>query len=189
MSHAQDAYKSAMLENIQALDTVTDVPTLTGIASAFAAMYDAKKEWQPLYYECLGYIRLSTVLSGTVQKKQAIDKAAVLLDSLPAENDEAQVLRAWFAMQYMAIDRSTWQTYYPMLSNALEKAKNLNAANPRIYYLQGIIKYNMPSGMGGGKEEGLKLFEQSIQKFNAYKPIDVFAPTWGRKEAEEYLRK
>ena len=121
--------------------------------------------------------------------KQAIDKAATILDSLPAANDEVQVLRAWFAMQCLAIDRSTWQTYYPMMNAAIAKAQSLNADNPRLYYLKGILKYNMPQAMGGSKEEGLKIFQQALDKYNSYKPAGPFAPGWGKREVEQYLAK
>ena len=189
IAHAQSDYKAAMLENIQSIDTVNDAPTLNQLTATFAAIYDAKKEWQPLYYECFGYIKLSSAYENTDQKKAAIERAGTLLDSLPADNDEVLVLRALYAMNYLAIDRSAWQTYLPMINNSLAKAQAINAANPRSYYLQGILKYNMPASMGGGHEEGIKLFQQALQMFETFAPIDAFAPTWGRKDVEKYLSK
>jgi hypothetical protein len=188
-ANAQDDYQTAMQENIRAVDSVKDAQTLTGITATFAALYDAKKEWQPLYYECLGYIKLSSVFTAANEKKQAIDKAAALLDSLPAANDEVQVLRAWFAMQYMAVDRSTWQTYYPIMNAAMARAQALNADNPRLYYIKGILKYSMPATMGGSRDEGLKVLRQALEKFASYKPAYNFAPAWGKTEAEQYLAK
>src|SRR5258708_4245298 len=103
---AQDNYKKGMLENIKALDTVSDIQSLNKLVSAFAAVYDVKKDWHPFYYECLGYIKLSSAYQNADRKKAAIEKAAALLDSLPDNNDEVQVLKALYAMNYLAIDHS-----------------------------------------------------------------------------------
>ncbi|MDB4902042.1 MAG: hypothetical protein JWQ63_1323 [Mucilaginibacter sp.] len=186
---AQDDYKKVMLENIQALDTAADTQSLNKLVSVFTAVYDVKKDWHPLYYECLGYIKLSRAYQNTEQKKAAIQKAADLLDGLPVTNDEVLVLRALYALNYLAIDRSEWQTYLPMLNNSLKKAQDINPDNPRSYYLQGLLKYNMPASMRGGHEEGIKLFQQSMEKFESYQTTDDLAPRWGKKEVEKYLSK
>jgi tetratricopeptide (TPR) repeat protein len=186
---AQDDYKKVMLENIKALDTAADTQSLNKLVSVFTAVYDVKKDWHPLYYECLGYIKLSQAYQNTEQKKAAIQKAADLLDGLPTTNDEVLVLKGLYALDYLAIDRSEWQTYLPMLNNSLKKAQDINPDNPRSYYLQGLLKYNMPTSMGGGHEEGIKLFQQSMDKFESYKTTDDLSPTWGKKEVEKYLSK
>src|SRR5260221_2949662 len=186
---AQDDYKKVMLENIQAMDTVTNAQSLNNLVSVFTAVLEVKKAWHPLYYECLGYIKLSQAYQNTEQKKAAIQKAADLLDGLPTINDEVLVLTALYALNYLAIDRSEWQTYLPMLNNSLKKAQDINPDNPRSYYLQGLLKYNMPASMGGGHEVGIKLFQQSMDKFKSYKTADEFSPTWGKKEVEKYLSK
>ncbi len=188
-ARSQNEYRNVMLQNIRALDTTTNAQTLKGIASTFAAIYSHKKEWLPLYYECLAYTKLSSAYEITEERRTAIDKAAQLLQSLPEDNDEVQVLRAFYAMKYLAIDRSEWQTFMPMINEGLSKAESINANNPRIYYLQGLLKYNIPESMGGGQEEGIRLFQQSLQKFELYKPEDELAPSWGRKDVEKYFSK
>jgi hypothetical protein len=73
------------------------------------------------------------------------------------------------------------------INEGLDKAEKINSDNPRIYYLRGLIKFNMPAMMGGGPEVGIKLFQQSLQKFESFRPKDDFAPSWGRKEVERLL--
>jgi hypothetical protein len=51
------------------------------------------------------------------------------------------------------------------------------------------MKYNMPSSMGGGQEVSMKLFQQSLAKFESYHSADEMAPSWGKKEVERYLSK
>ncbi|HWB25521.1 MAG TPA: hypothetical protein VG738_08565 [Chitinophagaceae bacterium] len=185
--NAQDDYKTAMLNNIKMLDTAVTTASLSQIAATFSAIYEVKKDWHPLYYECYSYVKLSEAFASADQKKTAIDKAAALLDSLPKNNDEVLVLRALYAMDYLAIDRSAWQTYLPIINNSLAGAQAINANNPRSYYLQGILKYNMPASMGGGHEAGIALFKTALQKFDTLAETDELAPTWGRKELGKYL--
>jgi hypothetical protein len=185
---AQEDYKTVMLQSIQALDTTSkDAQNLVRLASTFEALHTYGKSWQPLYYECLSYIKLSTAYTNIEQRKAAIDKAAELLKDLPEGNDEVQVVRAMYAMNYLGIDRSAWVTFMPKINNGLDKAEEINPDNPRIYYLRGLLKYNMPVMMGGGTEVGIKLFQQSLQKFDTFRSKDEFAPTWGRKEVVKYL--
>jgi hypothetical protein len=184
---AQDDYKNVMLQNIRLLDTTKEAQVLSTAASTFAAIYDYKKEWHPLYYECLAYIKLSEAYQSNEQKKAAIDKAWELLQDLPKDNDEVLVLQSLYAMNYLGIDRSAWQTYMPMITDGLAKAESINPNNPRIYYLRGLLKYNMPSSMGGGHDEGRKLFNQAKEKYENYKPTDDFAPSWGKINTEKYL--
>ena len=46
-------------------------------------------------------------------------------------------------------------------TEALEKAKMLNANNPRIYILEGQDKFYTPEQFGGSKDEAKKLFEKA----------------------------
>ncbi|MDB5285840.1 MAG: hypothetical protein JWR05_789 [Mucilaginibacter sp.] len=188
-ARSQDLYKNAMLENIRALDTASDVKSLNGLVSTFAAIYDVKKDWHPLYYECFGYLKLTKAYTNAEQKKKAIDKANTLLGQLPEKNDEVLVLRALYAMDYLAIDRSEWQSYLPMLQDAIARAQQINPDNPRSYYLQAVLKYNTPESMGGGHEAGILLFKQSLAKYASFKPTDEFAPDWGKEEVQKYLAK
>ncbi len=186
---AQENYEQIMKQNIQLLDSAKDANTLSRSASVFAVIYAGKKDWHPLYYECLAYLRLTKILSDQDKKTAALQQALALLNTLPPEQDEVQVLKALYAMEYLEIDHSEWQTYLPMLEQALQKAEELNPDNPRAYYLEGVLKYGMPESMGGGHDAGLKLMELSKKKFDAYRSADALAPDWGKNEMLDYLRK
>lgn len=184
---AQADYKTVMLKNIRALDTTRDAQALNDIGSVFAAIYEFRKEWLPQYYECLAYIRSSESYTNDEQKKSVMEKAGAVLAKLPQDNDEVLVLRALYGMDNLAIDRTAWQTFLPMINNSLKKAIEINPQNPRAYYLKGLIKYNMPASMGGGREEGMQLFRQALEKYQARDTADELRPAWGKKELENYL--
>ena len=42
--------------------------------------------------------------------------------------------------------------------------------------------------MSGGTDVGVKLFQQSLQKYESFKPKYEYAPSWGREEVERYLK-
>jgi hypothetical protein len=122
------------------------------------------------------------------KETQRLIKQGELLKSLSEGNDEVQVLRAMHAMNYLGINRGEWLTFMPKINEGLDKAEEINPDNPRIYYLRGLLKYNMPAMMGGGTEIGIKLFQQSLQKYESFKSKDEYAPSWGRKEVRRYLK-
>ncbi len=55
--------------------------------------------------ECFAYLKLSEVYQNLEQRKAAINKAAELLQNLPENNEEVQVLRALYAMDYLVLTK------------------------------------------------------------------------------------
>jgi len=188
LAQNDDEYRTIMLSSIRTLDTATSGKDLTQLAVAFDALYQTNKDWRPLYYRALCYINLSKTYTKESEKKDALAKANELLTSLPVDKDEVQVLRALYAMSYLAADRSEWQQYLPMIKESLQKAETLNAENPRVYYLKGVLTYNTPPAMGGGKEKGTALLKKAMEKFQSFKPADEYSPSWGRPQVEEILK-
>jgi hypothetical protein len=183
----EDGYTVTLGENVQALDTATTVQALTGLATTFGALYEAKKDWLPLYYECLTSLRLSYAYADADRKEAALRQAEQQLSALPAGNDEVLVLRADFAMTILGVHQERWQQYLPMLNESLQQAEALNPENPRIYYLKGKKTYYMPAAMGGGKDAGLAILRVALEKYKAFRPKETYAPSWGREEVEKFL--
>jgi hypothetical protein len=188
LAQNDDEYRTVLLSSIRTLDTATSVKDLSQLAVAFDALYQTNKDWRPLYYRTLAYIRLSKTYTKESEKKDALAKANELVNSLPVDKDEVQVLRALYAMTYLAADHSEWQQYLPMIKESLKKAETLNAENPRVYYLKGVLTYNTPPAMGGGKEKGKELLKKSMEKYKSFQPADEFSPAWGMKDAETALQ-
>ena len=78
-------------------------------------------------------------------------------------------------------------TYGPQASSALDKAKQLNPDNPRVYVLEGLDKFNTPEQWGGSKEEAKKLFEKANLLYQTIKPESAIHPNWGRGMLNYYL--
>jgi hypothetical protein len=80
-----------------------------------------------------------------------------------------------------------YMTYGPVAQQALETAKKLNPANPRVYLLEGQDKFYTPEQFGGSKTEAKKLFEETIVKVDAFKPESSIHPHWGKSVAQYFL--
>ena len=92
-------------------------------------------------------------------------------------------------MHMMVDPMSRWQKYGMMQKEELERAKQIDVNNPRIYFLEGQSIFNMPEQFGGGKENAKPLFEKSVELFKSFKPVSNLYPNWGNKLAEQMLAK
>jgi hypothetical protein len=77
--------------------------------------------------------------------------------------------------------------YLPKAKQVLNKAKQLNPANPRPYYLLANIIYFTPKIYGGGKEKALPLLNEAIDKFNKFKPVYDIMPVWGKTDCLDLI--
>jgi hypothetical protein len=79
--------------------------------------------------------------------------------------------------------------YMGLILTSLETAKALNPENPRIYFLEGINKANLPPSMGGGPELAKPILEEAVAKFEAFQNSDPLWPHWGEDAARDELAK
>jgi hypothetical protein len=77
--------------------------------------------------------------------------------------------------------------YGQIFSSNLEKAKEVNPENPRMYYLQGTSKLFTPKAYGGGKKVALPYFEKAKTLFEKESNDDITKPNWGKKHNEGFL--
>ena len=79
------------------------------------------------------------------RKDQVLDEAQMYVDKtkeLGADNAETYILLAMFANARLAVDgEHRWQKYGSIFSENLDKAKSLDADNPRVYYLKGTSTF------------------------------------------------
>jgi hypothetical protein len=196
-----EKFVNAMQPKIASMDSMREKPeALQELANSFARIGDAEKtQWLPYYYAALATVNAGNAVmmgagmgGGMADKLDPIaDKADGFLskaESLSQNNSEIFVVRKMIASLRMMGDPMTrYMTYGPQGEQALEKAKQLNADNPRIYYLQGIDKFYTPEQYGGSKEEAKKLFEESLKKFDTYKLESTLHPNWGKAEIQYFM--
>jgi hypothetical protein len=108
-------------------------------------------------------------------------------EALSKENSEIFVLKKMIASLRMLADpMNRWQTYGPQAAEFLQQAKKLNPDNPRVYYLEGQDKFYTPEEFGGSKTEAKTLFEESMKKYETFKPESPIHPQWGLTQVKYF---
>lgn len=199
-SAQSDKYKSTMKEKISALDTARDVFVLKDLSAAFERIAEAEKsQWLPYYYAALSEINAGYMVymanPSNVQDLQKLDPMADRVDqlisraeALSKDNSEIYTLKKMVAtMRMMVNPMERYMKYGVQAQEALETARKLNPQNPRVYYLEGMDKFQTPEQFGGSKTEAKKLFEEALKRYDTYKPVTDLDPNWGRNTVQYFL--
>jgi hypothetical protein len=184
-----DKYVAAMKKNLALFDSVKTTPEYQSLAAAFERIGDAEKtQWLPYYYAGLA---LTTVAwqDAKIDKDANAEKVKTLCDKADAIEKSSEIceIRNMAATQQMMIDPQTrWATYGQEAAAQLKKGMELNPANPRLYYLQGMSIFNTPESFGGGKVKAKPVFEKAVSLFMSQESKPLY-PRWGQKDAENML--
>jgi len=195
-----DKYLTAMQPKVMMIDSNNSADTWKELANSFERIGDAEKtQWLPYYYASYcniqaGYKSMPDMQSfgdNSSITDPFADKAETLLNKaelLSKDNAEIYIVRKMVhGLRMMGNAMSRYMTEAPKASEALEKAKSLNSANPRIYLLEGQDKYFTPEQYGGSKEEAKVLFEKALGLYDSFKPENSISPTWGRPTTQYFL--
>ena len=188
-----DKYVAAMQKNLALFDSAKTVEDFTNMANTFERIGDAEKtQWLPYYYAGLalstsGWMPAVTDKDANAARINAFCDKAESIASGNADKAEILSIRNMAATQQMMVDpQNRWMSYGKTAGEALEKAMQLNPANPRLYYLQGMSLFSTPEQFGGGKDKAKPVFEKAVQLYKEEKP-GQFYPHWGQKQAEDML--
>jgi len=194
-SNAQDKnYESAMLGNLELLDQARSQEDYLKCASRFERVAAAEKSlWLPYYYAAYSLVVMSFDEGDGAKKDLILDRAQGLLDKalvLQPEESELHVLQAFLYPSRILVDpMSRGMQYMELIYETLEKAKASNPENPRIYFLEGVNKANLPPSMGGGPEVARPILELALAKFEAFEAKNSLWPQWGEEAVKAELNK
>ncbi len=188
--NAQSKFEGAMIKGLGQMKEAKTAADLTEVSSFFERVGDAEKtQWLPYYYAALSLYR-SAWVDKSLDKDKVADKCKDYISKAQAIENNADLycmVQQVAILQMMVDPMSRWQTYGAQAKDALASATKADAANPRIYYLQGMTTFNTPEAYGGGKALAKPLFQKSVDLFKTYKPATPFHPNWGQEEAEKML--
>ncbi|MCK5066958.1 MAG: hypothetical protein KAR16_05950 [Bacteroidales bacterium] len=190
----ENKYQEAMTSTIEALDNASGPDEYLECANRFERIASAEKTlWMPYYYASYSLVVMSFDEADGEKKDQVLDRAQELLDAalkLEPEESELHVLQAFLYPSRILVDpMGRGMMYMEKMFGSLETAKALNPDNPRIYFLEGVNKVNLPPSMGGGIELAKPILEKAIAKFEAFNSNDPFWPNWGEEAAKAELDK
>lgn len=148
-------------------------------------------EWLPSYYAAYSYVMMSYIEKDSDKRDKYVELAENHCENALKinKNDEICALRAMTAQANMAINGAIrWIKQGNIFSENIEKAKELNPNNPRIYYLEGNSIFYKPSMFGGGAKNACPLYKKAMEKFVTFTPASSIAPTWGKEITEEMMK-
>lgn len=185
-------YNKTMKKSIEWMQEATEREASLQCADRFEEIaMKHPEQWIPYYYASQILTTLSLGEQDMKLGDTQLDRAEKLLESALALNpDESEIhtLRALLILARMSLDPYTrGAMYYEDYTYALQKAKQLNPENPRVYFLEGMIALNLPDYMGGGPAAAKPIFQEAERKFSAFHNDDPFWPGWGADLNREQL--
>jgi hypothetical protein len=189
--HAQDM-ETQLKKGWQALDTANNLADATK-ASQQLEMSAMKwnKEYITNYYAAYSKIIVSYQETDAKNKDLVLDVADKYFEKAKAimpESDETYVLAALMAQARMSVDGANrWMKYGKIFDDNLEKAKAINADNPRIYYLKGSSIFYTPKMFGGGKKNAKPHFEKAKELFAKQDTTSILKPSWGANQTDYFI--
>lgn len=195
-----EKYIKAMEAKVGMLDSNNATDTWKELANTFERIGDAEKtQWLPYYYASfcnvmIGYASMpqdggmgdnSSITDPYADKAESlINKALALTD---VNTEIFCVKKMVHSLKMMGNPMNRYMTEGAKATEALAKAKELNASNPRIYILEAQDKFYTPEQFGGSKTEAKTLFEKAKSLFDTYKVESSIAPNWGRSQVTYFL--
>lgn len=189
-----DKYLQAMKQTIDQMNNPTNSETIIECANQFERIARAEQKlWLPYYYSVYSLVVLSFEESDGGQKDLLLDRAQQLLDQameLEPDESEIHVLQAFLYPSRILVDpMGRGMMYMEKMFSSLEKARALNENNPRIYFLEGVNKLNLPPSMGGGPEVAKPILLEAQEKFSEFENKDPLWPEWGEEATLAELEK
>ena len=190
----EDRYTIVMQKNLSMMDSAKSVADYLKLSNTFERIADAEKtKWIPYYYSGFCLLLSSFIDSSNAKKDSYLDKTDLLLtkaDSLQPNNSEIFTLKGFSAMARMVVSPyERYLKYGPLYNSLLQKAIELDPANPRPEYLIGQSTLNTPEQFGGGKNAALSILKASLEKYNKFTPETPISPNWGKNDLEAILKR
>jgi len=190
---AQGDHKAALQSVFPVFDTTWNHDAKAALGTKLELI--ARKwpaEWITHYYVAYSKAQLAynereiTTIDALLD--QGEEQLAEAVRLLGKETDETHVLRALLANARIGADaQNRWQKWGKVFDAELDKARELNPANPRIYVLRGITKFYTPKMFGGGKKVAKPYFEKAQTLFAEARPANITEPSWGLRSTQWFL--
>lgn len=150
-------------------------------------------EWATHFYAGLSKIYLAYDERDEVKHDALLDDAEKEMDEAKTlmggkDNDETLVVAAMVANCRMMVNpMQRWQKYGKIFEDRLKEAKEINAENPRMYYLKAVSTLFTPKNFGGGKKAALPYFEKADGYYAKEDGKDITKIYWGKIQNTYFL--
>jgi len=196
-AHAAGADAAAVAAAKGALQSAVDHGKAKEILAAraqFAALSAASPEQPALHY----WVALATWRAVPLMKeddaakaqakkicKDGIERCDKVLARAPKHAD-AIALKAGLQGLWLSFDPGAMMSLGMQMGQAMERARELEPANPRVAFLDGINTFHKPGFVGGGADKARVIFDEAIVLFAKTTPGEAGNPdaiAWGADDA------
>lgn len=146
-----------------------------------------------LYYRSLALYRTASLYTGLKKNdeaKRALDEADLLLEQATAKSPTADALALRSSVIGLLIGLSgnplSGMTLGPKSSGLLDRAKELEPKNPRVWLASGMSAMFTPKMFGGGTDKAEQDLNKALALYETDRPVRP-SPSWGRVDAYIWL--
>ena len=146
-----------------------------------------------LYYRSLALYRTASLYTGLKKNdeaKRALDEADLLLEQATAKSPTADALALRSSVIGLMIGLSgnplSGMTLGPKSSGLLDRAKEMEPKNPRVWLVSGMSAMFTPKMFGGGTDKAEQELKKSLTLFETDHPARP-SPSWGLADAYIWL--
>jgi tetratricopeptide (TPR) repeat protein len=179
------------LEKLRAASTPDAVAEATNYFERLSEAHPG--EWLPLYYAAYGSLKAGLQEENESQKDMWYKKGIAFIEKAGAiKKDDSEILsmEAYLRLMYIANDsmkRAPAQTAAALA--LLDRAKELDPANPRPWFIHGQNTLFTPPFFGGGAKNARPLLEKAVELYEKFQPSDPVMPDWGKERCTKLLEK
>ena len=186
---AQSVERANVLEKaIVQFETLSDKQSCINLDKVLDQLCTSSpSNWVPYYYASLVKIKLAMFKDKAAESYA--DKAieAILKAKQLQANDEVLCVESLAYTTKMSIHPAwRWFTYERKIKDPLAAAKKINSNNPRIYVLEAMLQYKLPSVLGGSCKTALPLAQKAVQLLKQSNNLQK--PNWGLASAQEVIK-
>lgn len=169
-----------------------DVTAITDVRAKFESLVVPEDDRDGLGRYRQYYLALADFRAGSIDRKQAVELldrcVQELEETLDASPDfvEGLVLQAACAGNLISSAPKRALELSMLSQQALQLSKELAPENPRAALVEGLSVMFLPQNFGGGPEKALRLFEESVRRFETGTGRDPIIG-WGKDEAYMWL--
>lgn len=195
-STAVQAQDPTMEESLKTTFTQFDTTMSMSSMMPLSAQFDLiankySKEWVAQYYAAYAKVNITYFEPDVKRKDLLLDEADMYLQRITdmgVSNDEVYILTAMIANARLAVDpQNRYKKYGQIFEENLDKAKAVNATNPRYYYMKGVAKYYTPKMFGGGGEAARPYLDKAKELYAKEDKATVLKPYWGEPQTDYHL--
>lgn len=180
---------------LSSLKQANDYQSYFDVGNQFQKIAEEHKtKWIPFYHAGYAYIQAALESPASKETLALLDIAQLMLDKTieygGRGNSEIVCLQGYlyYAQQFRTPKNNT-NIIARKATQELDKARFIDASNPRPNYVIGLVLDNLDPRIGGNKKSACKHFQDAEVKFKEFTQRSEFYPNWGAENNAANLQK